>query len=325
MRHNWSRSAIALDQLHLLFIGNPRKLIRFMAAAIILLLGGLVEPLPVLAQAQPSTCMAIAQSLPGATYASLMPAAYTPSSYTPSSYTPSGVRPQLVQSSTSPKKVQAPLANHEVKITYQGHSTYQIESADGVTIATDYSGLRGTEPPRVVTMNHAHDTHYTDYPDPEIEHVLRGWGTDEDVAKHYLTVGDVLIRNVTTDTLFGNLRTPNDNSIFIFEVAGLCIGHLGHLHHELTDEHYAKIGRLDVVMVPIDGAMTLSLGGMAKTVKRLHSSVILPMHARGWATPADFINMLGEGFDFDYLKSREIIISLFDLPKRPTVIVPQGL
>ena len=36
------------------------------------------------------------------------------------------------------------------------------------------------------------------------------------------------------------------NSIFIFEVAGLCIGHLGHLHHELDEGHYAEIGRLDV-------------------------------------------------------------------------------
>ena len=31
----------------------------------------------------------------------------------------------------------------------------------------------------------------------------------------------------------------------------------------------AKIGRLDVVMVPIDGAMTLSLGGMAKIISRV--------------------------------------------------------
>ncbi|MEY9138330.1 hypothetical protein ACVIWV_010144 [Bradyrhizobium diazoefficiens] len=30
-------------------------------------------------------------------------------------------------------------------------------------------------------------------------------------------------------------------------VAGLCIGHLGHLHHKLDDSHFAQIGRLDIV------------------------------------------------------------------------------
>ena len=54
------------------------------------------------------------------------------------------------------------------------------------------------------------------------------------------------------------------NSIFIFEVAGLCIGHLGHLHHKLDDSHFAQIGRIDILMVPIDGSYTMSLDGMSE-------------------------------------------------------------
>ena len=54
------------------------------------------------------------------------------------------------------------------------------------------------------------------------------------------------------------------NSIFIFEVAGLCIGHLGHLHHKLDDSHFAQIGRLDILMVPIDGTYTMSLDGISE-------------------------------------------------------------
>jgi L-ascorbate metabolism protein UlaG (beta-lactamase superfamily) len=53
------------------------------------------------------------------------------------------------------------------------------------------------------------------------------------------------------------------NSIFIFEVAGLCIGHLGHLHHKLDENHFAAIGRLDIVMVPI-------ANGSAPPDDRLH-------------------------------------------------------
>ncbi|MFK5979658.1 MAG: MBL fold metallo-hydrolase [Rhizobiaceae bacterium] len=250
------------------------------------------------AQGKPSTCLAIAQSLPNVVYASA--------------------------DMSNILKVEG-LASHEVRITFSGHSTYIIESEKGVTIATDFAGYAGAQVPRVVTMNRAHSSHFTDFPDPEIKHVLRGWNPDGGPASHYLKVVDVLIRNVTTDILTGGLRMINGNSIFILEVAGLCIGHLGHLHHALTEEHYAKIGRLDVVMVPIDGAMTMSLGGMSEIVKRLRSSIVLPMHARGFATPADFISMLGSDFDHVYLKSRSIVVSLFDLPKRPTVMVPEGL
>ena len=44
-------------------------------------------------------------------------------------------------------------------------------------------------------------------------------------------VDDVYIRNVPTDIRNGGAMEADGNSIFIFEVAGLCIGHLGHLHH----------------------------------------------------------------------------------------------
>ena len=89
------------------------------------------------------------------------------------------------------------------------------------------------------------------------------------------------------------------NSIFIFEVAGLCIGHLGHLHHKLDDSHFAAIGRLDIVMVPIDGTYTMSLDGISDITRRLRASVVLPMHR--FMTPLDeFMRRIGQQFEIDY-------------------------
>ena len=94
-----------------------------------------------------------------------------------------------------------------------------------------------------------------------------------------MRVGDVYIRNVPTDIrrYYGEGSSgsmiKDGNSIFIFEVAGLCIGHLGHLHHKLDDTHFAAIGRLDILMVPIDGTYTMSLDGVSEITKRLRSSV----------------------------------------------------
>lgn len=242
---------------------------------------------------QPSHCVAMANALPNATFVN---------------FTPTGGQ-----------------SEGEVKLTYAGHSTYVIESPAGLRIATDYSGVYGTDPlPRVVTMNKAHRTHYTDMPAPGIEYVLRGWNPDGGPAKHRLVVDDVYIRNVPTDIRRFEQMEKDGNSIFIFEVAGLCIGHLGHLHHNLTDAHYAAIGRLDVVMVPIDGGMTQSLANMQEITKRLYSSVVLPMHRH--STPLEeFTLRMGEGFDVDFRDSRSLTLSLRSLPRRPTIIVLEGV
>jgi hypothetical protein len=114
----------------------------------------------------------------------------------------------------------AQLTEQQVSITYVGHSTFVIESAGGVTIATDYAGYAGPGVvPRIVTMNHAHRTHYTDTPDPRIEHILRGWNPNGGAAQHNLALGDVVVRNVPTDIRsWSGGRVVDGNSIFIFEV-----------------------------------------------------------------------------------------------------------
>ena len=76
-----------------------------------------------------------------------------------------------------PASFRTALNEDQVRITYSGHSTFLIESPQFVRIATDYNDyVRPPVLPDIVTMNHAHDAHYTDRPDPRIKHVLRGWG-----------------------------------------------------------------------------------------------------------------------------------------------------
>jgi L-ascorbate metabolism protein UlaG (beta-lactamase superfamily) len=219
----------------------------------------------------------------------------------------------------------------EVAITYAGHSTYYIETPAGVRIATDYSGAYTTgRPPDVVTMNRVHSTHYSLFPDPRIPHVLHGWGDDGQPARIALRVGDVLIRNVTTDIrrYYGGDSNgemiKGGNSIFIFEVAGLCIGHLGHLHHKLDESRYAAIGRPDIVMVPIDGTYTMSLDGISDITRRLRASVVLPMHR--FMTPLDdFMRRIGQQFEIDMRTDRTLKISRDSLPSVPTVIILDGV
>src|SRR6516164_3165410 len=147
----------------------------------------------------------------------------------------------------------AALNSDQVRLTFLGHATFLIESPQLVRIATDYNDyVKSPLVPDIVTMNHAHDTHYTDRPDPAIKYVLRGWGeTPGQPANWDLKYRDVRVRNVPTNirSFYGSTTTERyGNSIFIFEIANLCIAHLGHLHHTLTQQQLNEIGRIDVVM-----------------------------------------------------------------------------
>lgn len=287
----------------------PTILAALSAAALSLFAG------PAFAQAtpKPSICQAVARAIPpGPTVR----------------YAQFDVTPKK-RSDAAPRTGGEALGRDEVAIRFDSHSTYVIETAAGVRIATDYAGfLRGERGlPRVVTMNRAHSSHYTMNPDPGIEHVLHGWGeTDRGgaAAEHYITVDDVVVRNVTTDIIrYGNV--PNGNSIFIFEVAGLCIGHLGHLHHMPLDSHFAAIGRLDVVMVPVDGGLTLSHVGMRDVLQRLRSSIVLPMHLRSYNALPRFLDHVGADFAVRRPRENELIVSLRSLPRQPTVVVLPNL
>ncbi len=220
-------------------------------------------------------------------------------------------------------------SENSIRITYLDHAMFLIQTARGLDVVTDYAGyFDGSDfLPDVVTMNHAHDTHWTMYPDPGIGHVLKGWGETREGAAHHLDLGEMLIRNVTTDIRgrFGGPEERNGNSIFIFEVAGLCIGHLGHLHHEPTETQYASIGRLDVVMAAVDGGITVPSDTMLRIMARLKPSVMIPMHWFGRGTLERFAHAMSDGFDVRWSRESEYVVSPRTLPSRPTLLVLEPL
>lgn len=212
-----------------------------------------------------------------------------------------------------------------VDLQYVGHASFLIRSAGGLNMVTDFTGFIGSTRmiPDVVTMNHAHDTHWTAFPDPAIPHVLRGWGEAHGSGiEHRLDLGEVLVRNVSTDirSQFSGSE-ENGNSIFIFEVAGLCIGHLGHLHHAPNEEQFAAIGRLDVVMAPVDGGYTLDHATMISVLKRLRSRIVIPMHWFSIFALEDFLDGMRDDFTVIEVESPFLNVRRDALPSQPTIMV----
>jgi len=226
-----------------------------------------------------------------------------------------------------PAALKAALDPDQVRITYVGHATFLIESPQLVRIATDYNDyVRPPVLPDIVTMNHAHGTHYTDHPDPAIPHVLRGWGaTPEQPARHDLTLRDVRVRNVPTnirDWRGGTER--HGNSIFIFEIANMCIAHLGHLHHTLTQQQLNEIGRVDIVFVPVDGSYTLDLEGMIEVLQALKAPQMIPMHFFSTFTLSRFLERVRQIWPVEMSEIPSMVVSKASLPTTPKVTVLPG-
>jgi L-ascorbate metabolism protein UlaG (beta-lactamase superfamily) len=219
------------------------------------------------------------------------------------------------------------LTPHEVRVTYIGHSSFLLESPQLVRIVTDYNGYnRPPMLPDVVTMNHAHTSHYTDSPDPGIAHVLRGWGPSPDKpARHDLQVKDVHIRNVPTNLRsWGGETERHGNSIFIFEMGSLCVAHLGHLPHTLTQQQLNEIGKIDVVLVPVDGGATLDVDGMIEVLEALKAKVMIPMHYFSTYTLNRFLERAKDKFPAEFNDTPSIVISKTSLPEKPKFVVLPG-
>lgn len=275
----------------------PRRAPTFLAALMLPLAAGLLlAAWPSTAQAQerrPSHCISLVENVPG--IAAIRKASFAD-----------------------------PTPDWTLRLRYIGHAMFLLTTPGGTTAVTDYSGFLGTADfaPDVATMNRAHSTHWTANPDPRIPHVLPGWNPDGGPAGHHLEVGDLLVRSVSTDIRsFAQGLGEDGNAIFVFEAAGLCVGHLGHLHHEPTEAQYAALGRLDVVMAPVDGGYTMAVDAMIRVLERLRASVVVPMHWFGRTTLERFLADVSGTFAIERREEPTLEVSLRTLPERPTVIV----
>lgn len=216
-------------------------------------------------------------------------------------------------------------AGATVQVTFLGHSSFLLETARGVTAVTDYNAyVRVPSAPDIVTMNNAHDSHYSEFVDPAVKHALRGWNPAGGEARHDVTLEDLRVRNIPTSVHGRSGSQGNSNSMFIFEAADLCVAHLGHLHHELTREHLGELGQIDVLMVPVDGAYTMAQDQMARVIDSIGAPLVIPMHYFGGSTLARFLAHVEDTHEVVHAESSTVALSRATLPAAPRVLVLPG-
>jgi L-ascorbate metabolism protein UlaG (beta-lactamase superfamily) len=176
----------------------------------------------------------------------------------------------------------------KVTIRWHGQSFFEIESSKGTRIVTDPHGIEAFGRPEVnadiILISHEHDDHnqvrvIRNGAKARAIHGLKGMARKVDWNPVVETIGDVHIRSVGVyhDAMEGMER--GKNTIFVIEVDGLRIVHLGDLGHVLSDKDVKRIGPVDVLMIPVGGVYTINGSEAKRVVAQLKPRLaILPMH-----------------------------------------------
>ncbi len=191
-----------------------------------------------------------------------------------------------------------------MKIRYLGHSCYEITANSGVKIITDpYTGV-GYELPSgltsdILTVSHGHFDHaYT-----QAVAAKRIF----DKSGEY-SVEDIRIRGVDCfhDPEQGALR--GKNVIFVMEVDGITLCHMGDIGEECSSALVEKIGKVDVLLVPVGGTYTVDAVGAKRYVDEIAPKVVIPMHYR----PADGSLDITDAKPFLSLFAKENITCVYE-------------
>ena len=225
-----------------------------------------------------------------------------------------------------PRLWRAAAGDPAVTITFIGHASFMIETPSGVRAVTDYSGMFGpADPPDIVTMNRTHSMHMTEHPNPRIRHVLKGWGDGSEPPRHDVILRDMRVTNLPTNTRdWGGGTVANGNSVFLFETAGLCIAHLGHLHHLLLPADLDALGRIDVLMIMVDGGYSLGHRDAVALIEQIQPRIVLPMHYFSTENLMRFLALMRGRYGIEVHDGASVTVSRLALPQQPTVIALQG-
>jgi L-ascorbate metabolism protein UlaG (beta-lactamase superfamily) len=183
---------------------------------------------------------------------------------------------------------------HEaVEIKYIGHSCFRLKGKKTTLVMDPFdSKMVGLTMPKVkadiVTVSHDHKDHNA---------VERVQPADRDRVflidrPGEYEVGGIGVIGVKTwhDDKKGSER--GDNLVYVAQMDGVIVAHLGDLGHVLSDKQVSNIGAVDVLLLPVGGKFTIGPSEAVKVVDQLSPSIVIPMHYKQKGMGESFAELL---------------------------------
>jgi L-ascorbate metabolism protein UlaG (beta-lactamase superfamily) len=159
-----------------------------------------------------------------------------------------------------------------------GHNCFRIRAREATVLTDPVGRVTGYPLPRqtadVVTLSHDHPGHANLDAVKQPYALLRGPGEYE--------IHDVFVTGIRTyhDAAKGAER--GHNTVYLLELEGMVVCHLGDLGHPLTEDQAEAMANVDVLLVPAGGGDVLEPAQAAELVAQLAPKLVIPMR---YATP----------------------------------------
>jgi len=207
-----------------------------------------------------------------------------------------------------------------VDITWLGHSCFKIRGSQAIIVTDPFPPNMGYTLGKItadiVTVSHPHPSHsYNEGINGE-HRLVKGPGEYE--------ISGVLMLGISTfhDAVKG--QSKGKNTIYLMEVDGVNICHLGDIGHVLSDGQVEELGNVDILMVPVGGVSTINASMAAEIVRKLEPKIVLPMHYKTPKTTRELEpvgNFLKEMGQSQVEPRTKLTISKSNLPLVMQVIV----
>jgi L-ascorbate metabolism protein UlaG (beta-lactamase superfamily) len=168
-------------------------------------------------------------------------------------------------------------------LTWYGHSCFLLESDEGSAVFDPYApgSVPGLTLPTLtadaVFCSHQH--------------------ADHNYAKGVALSGKnpafkICRLDCFHDDAKGALR--GQNRITVIEAENLRVAHFGDLGHMLSDKQLAKLGKIDVLLIPVGGYYTIDAVTAHALAEKIKPRVVIPMHYRGEGFGYDVISLVDD-------------------------------
>ncbi len=160
-------------------------------------------------------------------------------------------------------------------ITFLGHSSFRLKGKTATVVTDPFDPeIVGLKFPKVaadiVTISHQHEDHNQADLVKGVKRLVSGPGEYE--------IMGVSIIGIPTfhDEKKGAKR--GKNTIYVYEMDGLRLVHLGDLGHKLHEKILEKIGDIDILMVPVGGEYTIGPTEAVEVARAIEPKMVIPMH-----------------------------------------------
>ena len=163
-----------------------------------------------------------------------------------------------------------------MEITWSGHSCFTLKGRNTTLVIDpcppEYGCASRWGTPEAVLVSHAHPGHSFTAGIPGAPRLFQGPGEYE--------IGGAFITGIGTFHDDENGAVRGKNTVFLIEMEGLTLCHLGDLGHPLAGHALKDVGKVDVLFVPVGDVSTLSVSEARSLARSVQARYILPMHYR---------------------------------------------